>query len=734
MSLDRRQFIKVTAITGATAALAQCGSPENQIIRFIPEEDLVPAVATWKPSICPLCRAGCGVVVRVMEGDAEVFRNGQAGIIRMGLAKKLEGNPDDPVSRGKLCPRGQAAIQVTYHPDRIGRPLKRSGERGTGSFTEISWDEALAALGAALDKLAAAGDTASLAMVARPRGPHRTALVAQFLERLGAPPAVTFDVFSDEVLRRANAISFGSHALPVVDLSQTRYLLAFGADFLGTWHSPVAQSASYGLMRQGRPGVRGTFVMVEPRMSLTGATADEWVAIRPGTDGVLALGLAHVIMASGLRPASAAGRAGAVIEGWSSGLADYTPERVEARTGVSAARVERLARELVSHAPAIVLAGGTSLAHTNGVFHALASNALNALLGTVGQPGGLRVPEVAAAPRERRPLVDALRSAKVLLLDEANPVFAAPPAWTIASLLQDIPFIASFGSFVDETSAWADLILPDHSFLESWVDADAAPGAPGSARVAGPAMRPLHDTRAMPDVLLDVSRRLANPVTPPLPQSFEEMVAASSPASADQGPGTGRPEGRPLRTNSRGAAAPAAQDQTTPSRRYVEPQFDGDPGQYPFHFLPYASQSFLDGSLAHLPWLQEMPDPLTSAMWSSWVEINPHSAEKLGIHDGDIVEVASAHGAIRAPALLSPGTAPDALAMPVGQGHQSFTRYASGRGANPLAVLAALTDADTGALAWSATRVRVTRVGGSDGSLILFAGATRERPETHAGR
>ena len=91
--MDRRKFIKVTAITGATAALAQCGNPENQIIRFIPEDDLVPGVATWKPSYCPLCSAGCGVVARVMEGDAEVFRNGQAGVIRMALAKKLEGNP-----------------------------------------------------------------------------------------------------------------------------------------------------------------------------------------------------------------------------------------------------------------------------------------------------------------------------------------------------------------------------------------------------------------------------------------------------------------------------------------------------------------------------------------------------------------------------------------------------------------------------------------------------------------
>ena len=114
--MDRRSFIQLTAVTGTSATLAGCGSPENQVIRFIPDEDHVPGVAEWKPSMCPLCRAGCGVLVRVMEGDAEVVRGGQVGVVKMGLAKKLEGNPDHPISRGTLCARGQAAIQL-----KIGR-------------------------------------------------------------------------------------------------------------------------------------------------------------------------------------------------------------------------------------------------------------------------------------------------------------------------------------------------------------------------------------------------------------------------------------------------------------------------------------------------------------------------------------------------------------------------------------------------------------------------------------
>ena len=100
--MDRRRFLKVTAVTGASAALASCGHPENQIIRFIPDDEIVPGMATWKPSICPLCPAGCGLHVRVMDADVDVVRNGQRGVVRAAVAKKLEGLPAHPVNRGSV--------------------------------------------------------------------------------------------------------------------------------------------------------------------------------------------------------------------------------------------------------------------------------------------------------------------------------------------------------------------------------------------------------------------------------------------------------------------------------------------------------------------------------------------------------------------------------------------------------------------------------------------------------
>src|SRR5688572_29400138 len=106
--MDRRSFIKLTAITGTSAALASCGNPENEIIRFLPAEDIVPGVATMKPSVCTLCASGCGLTVRLMMADADVVRNGQAGVVRIHAAKKLEGSAEHPINHGTLCARGQA--------------------------------------------------------------------------------------------------------------------------------------------------------------------------------------------------------------------------------------------------------------------------------------------------------------------------------------------------------------------------------------------------------------------------------------------------------------------------------------------------------------------------------------------------------------------------------------------------------------------------------------------------
>jgi menaquinone reductase, molybdopterin-binding-like subunit len=748
--MERRDFLKFGVLTGATATLTACEKPAQQLVRFVPEENFVPGVATWKPSLCTLCPAGCGVLARIMDGEAEVVRNGQPGILQMGLARKLEGNPRHPVNRGKLCARGQAGLEVTYHPDRVRGPMKRSGSRGSGTFQEISWPEALRQVVAKLEGLGSQRRPDGIQFVTGSLRGRRRQLINKFLASLGAGPALEFAPLEEPVLRRANLLNFGRAAPPSFDLARSNYVLSFGADFLGTWNSPVSQSIGYGEMRRGRPGNRGKFVQVEQRMSQTGANADEWVPLPPGTEGWLALGLAHVIVKEGLRtgpPETSQSRE--AIEKLRNET--YSPAEIANRTGIPASRIERFARERAAHPPAVALIGGAPLAHTNGLFNAIAVNLLNMVLGSIGSPGGVffapgtSTMQEAMNPNEnsdfiRQLLAGRLEHTEVLFLHQANPVFSTPSLWQVPQTFERIPFIVSFSSFLDETSVLADVVLPDHSPLESWLDDVPESGsAEAVLTLAAPAMRPLHDTRAMPDVLLEIAKTLGGTASEALPwKTFEEMLQSSfrelvKAEACDQSDGLDKLWARVLEQGGwwDGKCHVPSVEATVFEFRvpeFVPPSFDGSEQEFPFYFQPYVSQAFLDGSVAHLPWMQELPDALSTVTWGSWVEVNPKTAEKLQIQPGDLIRVRSRHGTLDAPAVLNPGMAFDVVAMPMGQGHEQFGRYASQRGANPMNVVAPLQVEQVGALAWAATRVNLSRIG-RQGRLCLSSGALYEKEE-----
>ena len=146
--------------------------------------------------------------------------------------------------------------------------------------------------------------------------------------------------------------------------------------------------------------------------------------------------------------------------------------------------------------------------------------------------------------------------------------------------------------------------------------------------------------------------------------------------------------------------------------REVNPaRFAGADTEFPFYMTIYPSAGVNDGRGAHLPWLQMIPDPMTTAAWQSWVEINPTTAEQLGIKIDDVVSVISPNGRMEVPVYIYPAIPPNVVAIPAGQGHTFMGRYAEARGANPLSILAPMTEGDTGALAWNATRVRIERTG-----------------------
>ena len=705
MEMDRREFLTIVGVGGGAAALVGCGAepPEKLIPYLIPPEEMIPGKAVWYATTCRECPAGCGMLVRTREGRAV----------------KVEGNPGHPVNAGRLCARGQASLQGLYNPDRIRQPL-RKGDAGT--FQPLSWEEAEKLLAAALADLRRQGKGKGIACVTSLMTGSLALLTDQWLSALGAHPRLAYETFAYESLRAANRITFGQDAIPTYDIEAAEMLLSFGADFLETWLSPVAYARAFAAMRAYREGRMGRFVYVGPRLSLTAANADEWVSIKPGTEAFLALGLVHVILKEGL----AAPLPRAERDALSTLVKAYDPERVAAYTEVPAEKIIRLARAVAGAKPSLALGGGLTTT-------AVAVNLLNYVAGNVGKTmrfGPTSPLGSLATYRDMRGLVEAMDrgEVQVLLLHGVNPAFTLPDAAGFRAALKKVPFAVSFSSVMDETASEAHLILPDHSFLESWGEYSPWEGVHGLMQ---PVMRPLFQTKAFGDVLLSVARQVDGEVAPkfPWPTFYEYLREQWKTLQQGWAPGTDFDDfwGEALRQGGVWktlTARPVRLSREVFRVPFEEPRLDGDPAQS-LSLHPYPSLTHFDGRGANRPWLQELPDPMTQIVWDSWLEVHPETAGRLGVAEGDIVEVTSIHRRIELPVHLYEGIRTDVVGVPIGQGHTAFGRYAQGRGANPVNLLPPTPEPRSGGLPWLSTKVTLTRTGRRH-SLVSVAGSDRQ--------
>jgi anaerobic selenocysteine-containing dehydrogenase len=494
-------------------------------------------------SVCRECPGGCGVRVRCIAGQPV----------------KVDGNPLHPVSGGRLCPKGQAALQTLYHPDRIRGPLRRTGPRGSiDSFRPASWDEALEEIALRLRLLRRQERPESLAMI---RGTSRgvdTRLAKRFMQAFGSPNEVVLPR-GDIAASQALSLTQGVRAVPSYDLQAAEYVLSLGGSLLEASGSPVHTMRAYGELRQGRTGRRGKLVHVGPRLSITGAAADEWVEVNPGTEGILALGIAGVLVAEDLYDKSFVQARthqfddyrdadGTLRPGLASLLAgSYRLERVALETGVSVNRILRVARELAAARPGIAIGprGGPLL--SGRLFDHLAAHVLNGLAGNVDAPGGVLVPDPVPLPlgpelpsdpvAERgraRPRIDGAGRADLALLEsdarglaegffsrspyeieallvlDADPAFASTAPDSFAAALEEVPLVVSFASLPDDTSLLSDWILPRAHPFEGWELDLTPPGVPFPlASLATPVLaEPLHDVRPVGETLMDLARRI----------------------------------------------------------------------------------------------------------------------------------------------------------------------------------------------------------------------------------
>jgi anaerobic selenocysteine-containing dehydrogenase len=690
--ISRRDFVKlVGAGAAATAVMTGCGPASRYVVRepytSMPEYTYN-GVSTYYATTCRECPSGCGLVVRTMQGRAI----------------KVEGNKNNPVNLGKTCARGQTTLQGLYNPDRVQAPVKQARRESLNSET-IVWEEAVRVVADALSSY----QPNEIAFLMGLAPDHLFDLVTDLTKALKAPAPARYGALgmfeARATLRAAANTVFNQSDVLNFDIGGADVLFSFGANFLETWLSPVAFTRGFSQMRQGAGGRRGYLVQFEPRMSQTAAVADEWVPIKPGTEAFVAQGLGRLIAEEGGDLPAA--------------YRDVDIEEIVKVTGIEEEDYRRLARLFAEGEQPLAVPGGAALGQMTGLQTAEMVLTLNVLVGNVGKPGGVNLTPTLplqadgknmASIVEMERLVGKMASGdvKVLFVHGVNPVFEVPKGLRFKEALETVPLVISFSSFPDETALRSDYIFPDHSGLESWGYQRVRTGV-NQATLSGaqPVVVPYFDTHATADVLL-----AALPYEDEVAYIKEKLL----PLVSEEGGVFTAPEintfttrfqqfGGWWRMNAETAPLSAA-NVLNRAGTLDEPGFVG---QGDFYLHPFVSP-VLGEAGANKPWLQETPDPTTTVMWNTWVEINPEVAAELGLQDNDVVKIVSQFGEIEVPVYIYPGIRPDTIAIPFGQGHTAYGRYAQGRGANPTDLLG-LAYNEAGDLTFAATMVRIEKTG-----------------------
>src|SRR5256884_9125213 len=453
--MNRRDFFRVVAASGATAAVTGCQrTAENILPLVVPNEHIVPGVAAWVATGCRECPAGCGVIARNREGRVV----------------KLEGNPDHPVNQGALCARGQAALHGLYHPDRFAGPRLRDG----ATLKPVPWDAAQKVVADKLADLRGAAKGQAIALVTQLETSSLGVLLDKWTQALAPRPRVTFEPFAYKALPPANRITFGRDAIPYFAFEDAEVVLSFGADFLETWLSNVNYARTFARMHTVRDGRAGTFIHVEPRQSLTASNADEWVRNAPGTEGLLALAILRVMVDEGM----ADRRFGEAV-------ASVDVKRAADESGVSVETIKRVAKTFAHAKPGLAIGGGVSVTGTNATQTQIAINLLNAAAGNVGKTvrfGADSEMGKVTPYSEVANLAGAMAGGEIEVLilgPGVNPAFTLPSGLKLADAIRKVALVASFANVPDQTSELAHVVLPATHWLESWGDYSPREGMVG---------------------------------------------------------------------------------------------------------------------------------------------------------------------------------------------------------------------------------------------------------------
>ncbi|REJ96454.1 MAG: 4Fe-4S dicluster domain-containing protein [Planctomycetota bacterium] len=627
-TIDRRRFLEAAGFTLSLATVAGCDSaraPDKKALPLIEQpEGMVPGRMRYYASTCSGCSAACGLLAGVRDGRP----------------LKMEGNPEHPLSRGGLCAVGQALPLGLYDSHRLDNPLKDG--------SNASWGDVDAEIIAALQQIEVSGGAVRM-VTDTVTSPTLQASIDDFLSRFADARHVTFDAAGSGSIRRAHEKTHGAAVLPHYLFERADVIVSFGADFLGTWISPVEFTAAWRTRRvpDGPHPKMSYHAQLESRMTLTGSNADERLVIRPEEEGLVLSHLAAIL----------AQRAGVSL------------------TGSELAPAPIAAEQLQDLADRLWEARGRSLivsASEDDQVQILV-NFLNHVLGNYGKTLDMERPshQQQGSDADVAALVKELRDGKVaaLLVAGIDLTHYLPAHEKLVQAISQIPLTVSFAERWNDFAQLAKFVCPDHHILESWLDAEPVRGV---FSLVQPTVQPLKGTRSILESLATWSEKPAF-AQDVLRTNWQEKVFPRQNRVSDFGTFWDQ-------SLHDGFAKIVTDPVTTsPFDQSAVALFDVAPEVIDYTLILHNTIAIPDSRHAHNPWLQELPDPVSKVTWDNYASVAPETAKELSLQDGDVVRI-EAHDSgttIELPAFVQPGQHPRVLSVALGYGSPGTERFAN---------------------------------------------------------
>jgi thiosulfate reductase/polysulfide reductase chain A len=477
-AFSRRKFLKISAatVTVATGAAAFAKGPTAPA---------KPAPRATKgvrqvPTFCDICFWKCGAIASVRDG----------------VLWKVEGNPEDPLSRGRLCPRGTGGVGAHFDPDRLKRPLIRRHDRGREEWAEVSWDEAFAYIATKMHAIKATHGPEAVAMFAHGIGGNflKHTLKAYGTPNFAAPSFAQCRGPRDVGFRLTYGEDVGSPER--TDIKNAECLVLIGSHLGENMHNSQVQEFADAV------GNGASVIVVDPRFSIAAGKAKHYLPIKPGTDLALLLAWMHVIVTEELYDKAYVAANGFGFDQFAATLGTYTPEWAYPETGITPEVIRATAREMARYKRTLVHPGRHATWYGDDAQRSRAIALLNALLGSWGREGGFYTPvsmdvpgyPYPPYPKPARPKVDnpdnrypfaheaittGIREATITgkpypikgwFVYATNLIQALPNEAETIKAIQNLDLLVVVDVIPSEIAGWADVVLPESVYLERYDD------------------------------------------------------------------------------------------------------------------------------------------------------------------------------------------------------------------------------------------------------------------------